>query len=179
MLTDDAQLRQYYLDWALRMYDWLNQYMQAPDGLYWDHVRADGSVDMGLYSYNQGAMIGTNVMLYQVTGETHYLDSAVRIADAAVKALSGEALYRQQVAFNALFFRDLLQLNELRPDARYLETILSYADYLWNNARDPRTGLFTTSAPLTLLDQAAMGGIYAMLAGYGLDGSTATRWTAP
>lgn len=47
-----------YLDFARTAYAWVRRCLLPPSGLYYDHVRVDGSVDQTLWSYNQGTMIG-------------------------------------------------------------------------------------------------------------------------
>jgi hypothetical protein len=165
-LERDPARKAYYLEWSLRMYEWVAANMQDADGLYWDHIRADGSFDTALFPYNQGAMIGASVLLHRATGDEAYLDRAERTASAALARWPTEQLLGQDIAFNALFFRNLLLLNAVRPDQAYLDALTAYADTIWSGYSDPQTGLHTTSQPLTLLDQAAATRLYALLAGY-------------
>jgi hypothetical protein len=67
-ITKDA----HYLDWAKKMYNWVNDCMQAPNGLYFDHIDLNGNIDKTQWSYNQGTMIGASVLLYKATGEKAY-----------------------------------------------------------------------------------------------------------
>ncbi len=157
----------YYFDWAMRMYAWINQYMLAPNGLFWDHVDVRGNIRTSQWSYNQGAMIGANVLLYRATGEAEYLARAERIAETALDHYGDGGHFNTQPAvFNAIFFKNLLLLHAENSNDRYIRAIQAYADRAWESARDPRTGLFDfrSSRNFRLLDQAAMVQIYACLA---------------
>jgi uncharacterized protein YyaL (SSP411 family) len=74
-----------YLEMALRLYKWVNEHFQDGDGLYWDTLHLDGSVEKTKWSYNSALMIRGNVLLYEVTKEKKYLVEAQRIAGAAEK----------------------------------------------------------------------------------------------
>ena len=166
-LTTDAGKKAYYFDWAKKMYDWVNGCLHAPNGLYWDHIDLAGNVEKTLWSYNQGTMIGANVLLYRITGQRVYLNRAVAIADAALDYYGGVGrLYRQDPPFNAIFFKNLLLLDSVKPNPRYREAMQAYADEVWTSARDPHSGLFVFEAtkPVNLIFQAAMIEIYATLA---------------
>ena len=156
---------QMYFDEAMRSYNWVNTNMRAPNGLYWDHISLNGTVNKVFWSYNQGTMIGANVLLYRITGHTSYLDQAVQIADDAV-AYYGTAgrIWTQDPIFNAIFFRNLLQLSAVTGGQRYRQFIQSYANQAWQ-LRDPKTGLIVwqPDQPLDVIQQAAMVQIYAML----------------
>lgn len=156
---------QRYLDWALRMYDWVNINLLAPNGLFWDHIDLAGTIDTTQWSYNQGTMIGTNVLLARVSGDQSYLDRAVAIADAAI-AFYGEEdrLFNQPPEFNAIYFENLLLLFSVHPDSDYLSSARAYADRVWETHRDAATGLFTFSNPVKLQEHASIVHIFAILA---------------
>lgn len=177
--TDDPDRQAVYWSWATRLYGWMNANLQADNGMYWDHVRADGIIDTTLHSYNQGAMIGANVWLYRVSGERVYLDRAINLAEVSSAWFRNGGRDDQPIAFNALYFRRLLELNDLRPTQAWVDLVLDEADLLWTRARDRDSGLMTTSAPLTLLDQAAAVQIFGMLAGYGLSPLDDSQPSAP
>lgn len=162
-LSADEAERERYLDWSLRMYDWLERHLDAGNGLYWDHVRADGAVDTAFFSYNQGAMIGANLMLHRVSGDARFLERAHQTAQASLDRAGGRWLAGQEIAFNAIFFHELLLLDAVDARPAYRDAAQTYADRIWETARDPETNLATTSYPLTLLDQAALVQLYAYL----------------
>jgi uncharacterized protein YyaL (SSP411 family) len=157
------------LDWAIRMYAWVDTTLRGSNGLYGDHVDLAGVVDPGQLSYNQGTMIGASVLLYRITHDVAYLTRARALADTSL-VVFGPA-FGQQPAYNAVFFRNLLLLGAASGDARYRATAQAYADQMWETQRDPVSGLFDvaygrnrTIEPHRLLDQAAMLQIYAALA---------------
>lgn len=157
---------QYYFDWAQKMYDWTNTYLLAPNGLYWDHVDLAGTVQETQWSYNQGVPVGVNVLFYQVTGDTAYLQRAQNIANAALDYYgTGDNLYQQPAYFNSIFFKNLLLLQSVDHNQRYVKAMQDYADQVWQTSRDAATGLFhfTGSSSTQMIEQAAMTQIYAVL----------------
>jgi hypothetical protein len=149
------------------MYDWVYDCMLAPNGLFWDHINLAGDIEKTQWSYNQGTMIGANVLLHRITGDNVYLDRANAIADKALDYYAGAGrLYRQDPPFNAIFFKNLLLLDAVDHDPRIRRTIQAYADEVWRSARDPETGLFVfeETKPVKLLFHSAMVQVYATLA---------------
>jgi hypothetical protein len=106
------------------------------DGLVADHLRADGSIDPGVYTYNQGLLVGL------LTGLGR-LDDAVALADRVRTAFDPERLWRHAPAFDAILVRELLVLDAVRPDAGLRAWCAAYLDRVVHEARDPATGLFT------------------------------------
>jgi Glycosyl hydrolase family 76 len=157
----------HYLDWSIRMYEWVRTNMLAPNGLYWDHVDLAGNIEKTQWSYNQGVMIGAGVLLYRATRKRKYLAQA---GDAAAKALAflaeDERYFSQPARFHAIFFANLLQLWAIEPNPAYHKAIRWYADQSYARFRDHETGLyrFTGENPVTLLEQSGMIRIEAMLA---------------
>jgi uncharacterized protein YyaL (SSP411 family) len=158
---------QYYFAWAQKMYNWTNTYLLAPNGLYWNHIDLMGNIDKTQWSYNQGVPVGVNVLFYEVTGDVTYLRRAEHIANTALDYYSADNnLYLQPPYFNAIFFKNLLLLQSVNQDQRYIIAMQNYADQVWDTYRDATTGLFHfNGSPSTqLLEQAAMIQIYAVLA---------------
>jgi uncharacterized protein YyaL (SSP411 family) len=157
---------QYYFDWAQKMYNWTNTYLLAPNGLYWDHLDLAGTVEQTQWSYNQGVPVGVNVLFYEVTGDSIYLQRAQNIANAALNYYgTANRLYQQPAYFNSIFFKNLLLLQSVNHNQRYVKAMQDYADQVWNTYRDSTTGLFhfNGSSATQLLEQAAMTQIYAVL----------------
>jgi predicted alpha-1,6-mannanase (GH76 family) len=155
-----------YLTAAKKMYDWVNSCLLAPNGLYWDHIDLAGNINTTEWSYNQGVMLGASVLLYRATGDAAYLRRAEQIAQTALNYYGAAGRFATQDAvFNAIFFKNLLQLDAVHPDGSYLTAMRRYADSLWQ-AVDPTTGLLELKAsqPVPLLDQAALVQIEALLA---------------
>jgi glycosyl hydrolase family 76 len=165
-----------YLTWAKRMFDWTNSCLLAPNGLYWDHIDLAGTVEKTQWSYNQGVMLGAATLLYRATGDRRYLARARSIAAAAIRFYDeDDRWFTQPARFNAIFFKNLLMLQAEAPDPAYRHAVQRYADTVWNEHRDPRTGIFPTDLDsgrfstaggdqVTLLEQSAMVQIYALLA---------------
>ena len=164
------------------MYAWVNVTLDAgradgapATGLFYDKVRGDGTVDETLWTYNQGSMIGANVLLARqpaadpgpgLRGAT-YLARAEAIAAKALRRYAG-AYERQPPAFNAILFRNLLQLHAATGDAELRERIRgamgTYADTAWATHRDRHDRFRFGGGGPTLLDQSAMVQVYALLA---------------
>jgi predicted alpha-1,6-mannanase (GH76 family) len=151
------------LRWSQRMLSWLDECMLAPNGLYWDHIDGAGHVDRTEWSYNQGAVIGAYLLLYQTTGRRSALARAEAVADVALPYLAPR-WQSEPPEFAAIFFHYLLQLAaaDSRPD--YVAAARSYADRQWPSGRDPQTGLFSADGAPRLLAQAAFVQLYAALA---------------
>ncbi len=134
------------LAWSVRIYEWVRGALLGPTGLYFDRITPQGTVSEEVWSYNQGTMIGAGVLLHRITGEQTYLDQAVVTATAAVSRFSVAELLGQDAAFNAVFFRNLLLLNQTSPDPAFAELAAAYTDEMWEQRRDRRTGLFNGRA---------------------------------
>jgi hypothetical protein len=151
---------------AKQRYDWVNTCLRAPNGLYWDHIDLAGTINKTLWSYNQGVMIGAAVLLAQVTGDQGYLQQAELLAGTALTFYGqGGRLFTQDVIFNAIFFKNLLMLDAVRPDGRYRAALRAYTDAL-ASAVDPATGLLSLQpyTGIPLLNQAAYIQLNALLA---------------
>jgi Glycosyl hydrolase family 76 len=165
---------------ASNMVNWVAANVDSTNsgsGLYWNVVRRDGSIDTNLWSYNQGVMIGANVLRFQLTGTSVYLSQA---AATASKALSTYGNFQgQPPSFNAMLFQNMLMLYPHASSSlqsSMLQSMQSYADWAWNNpaARNPRTNVFYfddagrpvggSGQPAQLRDQGAMTQLYALLA---------------
>ncbi len=171
--VESAATRARYFDVALEAYRWLRETLwiaNGPEaGLYHDKVLGDGDIDGSQWVYNQGVTIAAGVMLHRATGAAAYLEQARATADAALRWYGAQKYRGQPAVFVAIFFRNLLQLGGLTGGTAYRSAMLGYADRAWDDAaiRDPATDLFKfegASSPCTLLDQAAMVQILALLA---------------
>ncbi|MDM7830085.1 glycoside hydrolase family 76 protein [Cellulomonas edaphi] len=155
-----------YLDWAQRSVAWTDKHLLAPNGLYWDHIGLDGTIEKTQWSYNQGVSLGAHALLYQATGDRAYLKQAKAIASKSLAFYAQDGrLERQPMFFNSIYFKNLLLLESITGGHVYRDAMQAYADNQWADVRDPATDLFPVDgAPTTLLDQAAMTQIYATLA---------------
>jgi len=158
-----------YLHWATKMYDWVRGCLQTPDGMYYDHINPDGTINTALWSYNQGTMIGAGALLYRATGDRTYLQQAEQTAAASVSYYGTDGnLDGQPDVFNAIFFRNLFYLATISPDPAYRQLAASYAQTAWSQDRQAN-GLISDPDPTGGEDQvnqtAPMAEIYALLAG--------------
>ena len=153
------------LSWATQMYQWMNTCLAAPGGLYYDHVNPGGSVNTTIWSYNQGTMVGADVLQYEITGTASYLTAAETTAEAAVSHFgTGTTLQSQGPAFNGIYFRDLFVLNQVHPDRDYRSEAKAYAKFMWTQ-RAP-SGLFLQNGQTNGVNGTApMVELYSLLAG--------------
>lgn len=170
-----------YLEWGRRMHTWVDATLRDDDGLYRDNITPGPRIDPTKWTYNQGTMIGASALLAAHMGEPDYLTQAESIADAALRyygyqdgALAPDALlFRQDAIFNTLLYRNLLLVNRHRPHPDYRAAFAAYAEVLWSDPahchQTPNGPLFALDARypdrVTLLDQAAMVSLAALLAG--------------
>jgi uncharacterized protein YyaL (SSP411 family) len=154
-----------YLQWARRMYHWVRACLRESRGLYADNIDLYGAVEDTIWIYNQGTMIGAEVLLYQVTGNAAYLSAAQEDAATALRYFNRAQLEQQPVFFVAIFADNLLRLNAISPNSRYRSYVQSYADRAWNAFRNAESGLFDfhEREVNVLLQQAAMTQLYAYL----------------
>lgn len=163
-----------YLDAALRSYDWTNRYLLDTDGLYFDHVGMDGSVEKTKWSYNQGIPLAAAYALYLATHDRTYLDHAVEVAEASYAYyIESGTIGQQPIYFNSIYFKSLLLLSTTTRNGKYYDAMNDYGDLLWSARRDAATGLFSQdiSGATKALEQGAAVQIYASLA------SNAPSWS--
>jgi hypothetical protein len=146
-----------YLDTGLKIYDWTNARLQAPSGLFWDHIRTkDGSISKSMFSYNTGTMLQSNICLYECTGESKYLKSAISLADSSLTFFYSKGKFRDNFWFNAVLLRAYQHLLKYDKDPRYIRGFKRCLDYTLQNNKNAK-GLFTgKDGELNLVDQAGM-----------------------
>jgi Glycosyl hydrolase family 76 len=150
---------------AVHLFEWVTTHLRDPrDGLYWDKFLGDGRLDRTKWSYNQAVMLGASALLYRWTEEERYRARGREIADAVLEHMD---LKRQPASFNCMLCRNLLLLASVTDNIAYVRAMDAYAEWAWTNVRVPETTLFPFDGqdkPVTLLDQAAMVQINALLA---------------
>jgi hypothetical protein len=78
----------------------------------YDHVEGvGGAIDPTLYTYNQGTLVAADVMRYRVTCDPGWLVHARTLVGAALGQFSAAYYIEHSAAFNAIYFRGLLQLH--------------------------------------------------------------------
>ena len=153
--TGDAQ----YLDVAIGMCSWVNEYMRDPaNGLFWDHVTPpDCRIDQTQWSYNQGLMIGTNVLLYRATADERYLHDGRSIGAAALALFDATRLADEPAEFAVILLRNLLLsttvANPVRRDDHAHRRAEQYAHTVWPRFADAVDSPPTNSR---LIEQAAI-----------------------
>ncbi len=131
-----------YLDWALRIYNWLEENLVDPrTHLVWDGInrQGDGAIDKDwLFTYNQGTYIGANVALWEVTGDEQYLERAKRTATASLLYLTRSGGVFQDEGqgdgglFKGILVRYLVELVRADEDtAQIRNALLRNAESAW------------------------------------------------
>ena len=129
--------------WADRMLAWVHEVLRDPaDGLFWDHIDARGTIEATKWSYNQGNVIGAELARHALGdgwpdgGEASGVSRAEAVAVAALDHYDSVpgGLIGQGLAFNAIFFRNLVELGEVAGasvGARIQEAVVGHADEVW------------------------------------------------
>ena len=157
-------------EWVLRTLDASRDTDSPGTGLFWDKLRGDGTLDKTLWAYNQGSMVGANVLLARIHQDTRdeYLDRAEAIARKGLRHFGEQGYHRQPPAFNAIFFRNLLLLHPVTRDAKLKTDIIShiqrYTDDAWCRRRDRHDRFHLSGGGVTLLNQSALVQLLALLA---------------
>jgi hypothetical protein len=162
---------------AEEMYAWVNTTLDASrdsgstaTGLFWDKLCGDDTLDETVWSYNQGSMVGANVLFGRLAGgvRSDYVVRAEAIARKALRHFAGGGYERQPAAFNAIFFRNLLLLHAATGDTALRSQIVgamrAYTDRAWSKRRDGYDCFHFSRGGVTLLDQSAMVQLLALLA---------------
>jgi hypothetical protein len=156
-----------YLQFAEMAYEWVRRCLMLPNQLYADHIRQKGVIDLTLWSYNQGSMIGAGVLLYQVTHNGAFLYQARQTAKAALAYFTMERLLGENPFFVSVYLRNQMYLDSVTHDPPGAHLAQAYIDYVWVNRR-LSDGLFVWGSPPSppssqLLVQAAAVQVYALL----------------
>jgi len=140
-----------YLDWALREWQWFRASgLIGPAGLVNDGLTAEGANNGGTtWTYNQGVIIGGLAVLYEITGDSTYLEQGEAIAAAALRDLTvppgilaepserpGADCGGDQPQFKGIFVRNLYELYRHSRRVEHLDFILANATSLWQNSRN-------------------------------------------
>jgi hypothetical protein len=159
-LTGNAQ----YLQFAEMAYEWVRTCLTEPNGLYADHIGLRGKIEPTEWSYNQGAMIGAGVLLYQATHNSAYLYQARQTAKAAIAYYTSEVLGKENPFFVSVYFRNMLYLDSVTHDPPGTKLVQGYVNYAWEHLR-LSDDVFVAGSPASaqLLVQAAIVQDYALL----------------
>ena len=155
---------QHYLDTALLLYHWVNQHLQAPEGVYYDNIRIPSlKIGAAFYTYNAGTMLQANVLLYTITRDKNYLAEAEHIANAGRNIFYKNNKLPGNYWFNAVLLRGEIALYKIDKNQKHIQFFIDDANRIWNNEKD-ENGLVGKTDRKSLIDQAAMIEIYARLA---------------
>lgn len=147
MLLHEETGNEDYRAWAQRILDWTAQLKGPNNGVYFDHLNDDGTIDRATYTYNTGTPIHANALLYRATGDERYLTEARALAQAsldwfapAASAVDSIRFFPNTPWFNVILFRGYVALAEVSPapaaDGVYLRAMLDSLQFGWSNARD-------------------------------------------
>ncbi|MEO5683961.1 MAG: glycoside hydrolase family 76 protein [Chitinophagaceae bacterium] len=152
-----------YLDTALALYHWTNKYLQSPEGIYYDNIKtATLSIAKTTYTYNTGTMLQSNVLLYEITKDPHYLVTAQRIAKAGKEHFFKNGRLPNEYWFNAVLLRGYEALYKIDKNAGWIDFFIADGNRVWENERDA-DNLPGKEKAKRLIDLAAMIEIYARL----------------
>lgn len=164
------------LEEAKRLYTWTNAHLQDNDGLYWDNIKLDSTVDKTKFTYNTALMLRNNVKLWKVTNDPKYLTEARRVADASLAYWTGaNGKFGDDPKFNNWLCESLLMTYQATKDVKYLNAVRRHADYGYRNGRDASDGGYwdkwsaLVHAPderKTIIENASVARIFWLLAPY-------------
>jgi len=139
-----AKEKEYYLNWALRQWDWfqqsgmINPYYTVNNGIDVATCRNDNGT---IWSYNQGVILGGLVELYRASPNPAYSITAEKIARAAIDHLSdSDGILHDPCEpdcgddgpqFKGIFMRNLQILQAARPNETFERFIQQNADSIW------------------------------------------------
>ncbi len=150
-----ATAEQKYLDTALLLYNWVNENLRAPDGLYYDNIRLPSlNIDKRKYTYNTGTMLQSAVLLYDITKHKNYLEAAQRMAASSLDFFYKHNMFPNHYWFNAVLLRGYAELAKFDNNKVYITAFKNYAGKVWETQKDEK-GLIGTQREKALIDQAA------------------------
>ena len=128
-----------YLAAGQQLYDWTNAHLQDTDGLYFDNVKLDGTVEKTKWSYNTALMLRANCLLHAITHDRKYLVEAQRVAHAAVAhwIRPETGAIADGGAFAHLLCEALLALYDRDHDPQWLAAVQRGLDFVHDRGRDP------------------------------------------
>jgi len=157
--------KQKYLDEAINLYNWVNEHLQSPTGLFYDNIKIPSlRIDSALYTYNAGTMLQSNVLLYEITKEKKYLSAAERIASAVKKHFYQNHKLPDNYWFNAVLLRGEIAIYRIDKNDSHIHFFIDDANRVWKEEKDSVGLVGKKDKRKRLIDQAAMIEIYARLA---------------
>jgi len=168
-----------YLAEGKLFYDWMMTHLEDSTlHIIWNSFSTvSAQPDKVFYTYNTGTMIQSSVRLYKITGEKKYLKNAKQMAEGSyryfVKKTDKGITYIDDLPwFNVVLFRGYHELYDVDHNPKYVDAIISGADWAWENARDEAGLIYKDwtgqkdekKQPKWLLDESCMAELYARIA---------------
>lgn len=126
-----------YLDAGKRWYEWTRAHLQDTDGLYWDNLHLDGTLDRRKFSYNSALMIRANVLLHEILKDGTYLDEARRMAKAGIAQwIRDDGGVMDSGRFAHLLMESFLALHQADRNPEWLKVVTNSLVRLHDHARD-------------------------------------------
>jgi predicted alpha-1,6-mannanase (GH76 family) len=136
--------RQSDLEWAKKIFAWQrNTLFDSESGAVWDNIKENGGTltinKKWVFTYNQGTFLGAATELFTLTGDSLYLDDAIKAADYTLNSLiSPDGLLKDEGKgdgglFKGIFVRYLTGL--IRHHALPPEKKKRYCSFLFYNAQ--------------------------------------------
>lgn len=163
-----------YLSTARQLYQWINTTLQDTDGLYFDGIRTDGTLEKRKWSYNSALMIRANCLFFAVTRYRGYLAEAERVARAAeahwVRPDTGAI--DDDAAFAHLLCGAFVDLYRATRNQHWLEVAAKAVEFVWQKVQAPNgyfghnwaTAYDRPLQKVTLLDEASAARAFWMVA---------------
>jgi predicted alpha-1,6-mannanase (GH76 family) len=147
---------QTYLNWALQEWQWFSSSgLIGPNGMINDGLTSACANNGGTtWTYNQGVVLGGLAALYQITGDTAYLQQGEAIANATLANLTTPKTAKvpgiltepcetaaagcngDQVQFKGIFARNLFDFYQQSHQPAYTAFLLANAASVWNNNKN-------------------------------------------
>lgn len=168
-----------YLEEGKLFYNWMMTHLEDSTlHIIWNSFSTvSGQPDKVFYTYNTGTMIQSSVRLYKITGDKKYLKNAKQLAEGSYKYFikktdKGITYIDDLPWFNVVLFRGYQELYEVDRNPKYVDAIISGADWAWENARDEAGLIYKDwtgqkdekKQPKWLLDESCMAELYARIA---------------
>lgn len=145
-----------YLDTALLLYNWVNENLKSPAGLYYDNINLNTKfADTRLYAYNTGTMLQSAVYLYACTNDKKYLQQASALADSSVSFFVVNKKFREDYWFSAVLLRGYQHLLKYNKDMKCLTALKEAIDEAIDNNKNSN-GLMGKNKILNLNAQGDM-----------------------
>jgi len=145
-----------YLDTALLIYNWVNKFLKAPSGLYYDNIKLPSKeISERIYSYNTGTMLQSAVYLYECTNERKFLLEATAIADSSLNYFFDNDRFTDNYWFEAVLLRAYQHLLKYNKDTKYIDQFKTAVDNVLDKDKNV-SGLMGKRKEQNLVAQAGM-----------------------